>query len=56
MLFSLSAWLTLLIYLWQTQRDALYWIGSGYATVVLAELLFSRRRLGTLQPDSHIPH
>ncbi len=56
MLFSLAAWLTLLVYLWQTRRDGLYWIGGGYGAVILAELLFSRRRLGTLQPGSRRPH
>ena len=56
MLFSLAAWLTLLIYLWQTQRDDLYWLGGGYGAVVLAELRFSRRRLGTRQPASQISH
>ncbi len=57
MLFTLAAWLTLVLYLWQTSRDSLAWIGAGYLAVVLAELLFSRRRIGTLrQPDSQTPN
>jgi len=53
MLSTLAAWLTLVLYLWQTSRDSLAWLGAGYLAVILAELLFSRRRIGTLrQPDS----
>lgn len=49
MLFTLSAWLTLIFYLWQTSRDSLAWIGFGYVTVTIAELMFSRRRIARLQ-------
>ncbi len=48
-LFTLGAWLTLMAYLWKTSRGSLAWIGLGYLTVIAAELLFSRRRIGTLK-------
>ena len=49
MLATLAAWLTLMFYLWQTSRDSLVWIGLGYLAVILAELIFSRRCIGTLK-------
>ncbi len=45
MIFTLASWLTLLAWLWQHSRQDLYWIGGGYGAVVMAELLFSQRRL-----------
>ncbi len=45
MLGTLAAWLTLMAYLWQTSRESLAWIGFGYGIVVVAELLFSHRRI-----------
>ena len=37
----------LLVYLWQTQRTTLAWIGGIYAVAIVAELLFSKRSLRT---------
>ncbi len=48
-LLTLCAWLALAAYLWRSHRDSLDWIGGGYAAVIGAELLFSRRRLGTVR-------
>lgn len=42
---TLAAWLTLSVWLWQTARENLYWIGAGYLAVIMAELLFSPRRI-----------
>ena len=44
MLLSLISWLALMIYLWQTNRSSILWIGLIYLIVVLSELLFSQRR------------
>ncbi len=41
---SLASWLTLLIYLYQSSRISLYWIGGMYFAIFCAEFLFSRRR------------
>ena len=45
MAFTLASWLALLGYLWGHSRASLYWIVLAYLAVVVAELLFSRRRL-----------
>ena len=39
-----GSWLALMVYLYQTHRESLYWIGGLYLMVCGAELLFSRRR------------
>jgi len=44
LVFSLLSWLALLIYLYQSDRASLYWIGSLYLAVFCAEFLFSKRR------------
>ncbi len=41
---SFGSWLVLLYYLYCSDRTSLYWIGGMYLAVILAELLFSRRR------------
>jgi len=41
---SLASWMALIIYLWQTDRNSLFWIGLIYLAVSLAEILFSQRR------------
>ncbi len=41
---TLGSWLGLMVYLFQSNRTSLYWIGGLYLAVVCAELLFSRRR------------
>ena len=45
LLLSLASWLTLMVYLWHASRASLYWILLAYLGVILAELLFSQRRL-----------
>ncbi len=45
LLFSLASWLALMGYLWHEAPANLAWIGSAYLAVVVAELLFSERRL-----------
>ncbi len=42
---SLASWLALMAYLWTNDPRNLYWIGVIYSAVVVAELLFSERRL-----------
>ncbi len=44
LLLSLASWLALMLYLWNSNRESLYWTGMIYLAVVLAELLFSKRR------------
>ena len=45
MLLTALSWLVLLAWLWQKDVKSLYWIGGFYLAVVVAELLFSQRRL-----------
>ncbi len=45
LLLSLASWATLMGYLWESSRESLYWIGATYVFVIVAELLFSQRRL-----------
>lgn len=42
--FSFAAWMTLIVYLYQSDRTSLLWIGGLYLAVVCAEVLFSKRR------------
>ncbi len=44
LLLSLASWLALMAYLWNSNRESLYWTGMIYLAVVAAELVFSRRR------------
>ncbi len=44
LLLSLASWLALMAYLWNSNRESLYWTGMIYLAVVLAELVFSKRR------------
>jgi len=39
------SWVVLIVYLWQTSRQSLTWIGISYLSVIIAELLFSERRV-----------
>ena len=41
---TLASWLALIVYLYQSNRASLYWIGGLYLAVFLAEVLFSQRR------------
>lgn len=41
---SLASWLALIVYLWQTNRASINWLGGFYLTIILAEILFSKRR------------
>ncbi len=45
MLLTVISWGVLLAWLWQKDIDSLYWIGGFYLAVLVAELLFSQRRL-----------
>ncbi|HFE37186.1 MAG TPA: amino acid permease [Gammaproteobacteria bacterium] len=42
---SLISWISLIIYLWNTNQHTLYWIFAIYLLLIVAELLFSQRRL-----------
>ena len=42
---SLASWLALVIYLWNTDTQNLLWIGVTYLSVIIAELMFSQRRI-----------
>ncbi len=42
---SLASWFALLVFLWRSNPDHLYWIGLVYLGLIAAELLFSERRL-----------
>jgi len=44
LLLSLGSWVVLMLYLWTTYRESLYWIGALYLVVIIFELLFSQRR------------
>ncbi len=41
---TMASWLALMVYLYQSSRTSLYWIGGMYLAVFLAEVLFSQRR------------
>jgi len=45
LLLSLASWVTLIGYLWQTNRHSLVTIGIFYLGVIIAELAFSERRI-----------
>lgn len=45
LLLSLASWMALMVYLWKNSPGNLLWIGLIYLSVVMAELLFSQRRL-----------
>ncbi len=45
LLLSLASLIILLTCLWQSSRESLYWIGITYLVVVVAEFLFSERRM-----------
>ncbi|NOY76832.1 MAG: amino acid permease [Calditrichaeota bacterium] len=44
-LFSLAAWIVLIVYMWQKSFKGLIWIGGFYVAVAFAEFLFSKRSL-----------
>ncbi len=44
LIFTLASWFTLMYYLYTSNRTSLYWIGSMYLAIFLAEILFSQRR------------
>lgn len=45
MTLSMASWMVLMFWLWQKDLKTLYWVGGAYAAVVVAELVFSQRRL-----------
>jgi len=45
LILSLASWAALFLYLWNTDRENLLWIGIIYVSVIVAELLFSQRRI-----------
>ncbi len=45
LILSLASWSALAVYLWNTNRENLLWIGIIYVSVIVAELLFSQRRI-----------
>ncbi|OCC15494.1 amino acid transporter [Dissulfuribacter thermophilus] len=45
LILSGASWLVLIVYLWRTDFKALTWIGAFYLAVIVAELIFSKRRL-----------
>jgi amino acid transporter len=52
LLLSLASWLALLLYLWETSHESLYWIAIMYLAIIAAELLFSQRRC-ICRPDEN---
>ena len=42
---TMVSWFVLALYLWNTNQEALLWIGMCYLGTILAELAFSRRRV-----------
>ena len=44
MMLSLASWIALVIYLWKTGPEKIFWIGMTYLTVITAELLIFRHR------------
>ncbi len=42
---SLASWVVLMVFLWQSDKPSLVWIGSFYLLIVAAELLYSERRI-----------
>jgi len=36
---------TLIVYLWNNQRNTLFWIAGIYLSAITVELLFSKRRI-----------
>jgi len=45
LILSFAAWLALIVYLWRTSIENLFWIGGSYLVVIVAELLICRRCL-----------
>ncbi len=45
LILSFASWLILIIYLWKNNNDGFIWLGGFYAAVIIAELLFSERRI-----------
>lgn len=45
MVLTVLSWSVLLTWLWRDNIESLYWIGGFYLVVMVAELLFSKRRL-----------
>ncbi len=45
LIFALSSWIVLAVYLYRSDVKSLAWIGAFYLAVILAELCFSERRL-----------
>ncbi len=43
LILALASWLALVIYLWQTAKETLLWIGLIYLLVIAAELLICKR-------------
>ena len=42
---SILSWVVLIIYLWETNKNGFIWLGVFYVAVIIAELLFSERRI-----------
>ena|GEM_PF-28896 len=42
---SLASWSVLMVFLWQSDKPSLAWIGTFYLLIVAAELLYGERRL-----------
>lgn len=42
---TMTSWMVLVMYLWYTNRAALFWIGLCYLGTILIELVFSERRI-----------
>ncbi len=42
---STLSWIILIVYLWQSNKDGFIWLGVFYFAVIIAEFLFSERRV-----------
>jgi len=45
LLLSVASWIVLIVFMWRTDKPSLVWIGAFYLLVILAELVYSERRL-----------
>lgn len=44
-LLCMGSWVVLVVYMWQSNRVSLIWIGAAYLSIIVAELLFSERKV-----------
>ncbi len=45
LLLSMTSWAVLAVYMWQSNRLSLFWIGLSYLAIITVELLFCERKI-----------